>query len=70
MLIQDQNDVTEAVLKAIAQAPDARHAEILSAAVRHLHAFVREAGVSEEELEFAFDFLNRIGQAGEQRAPQ
>jgi len=67
MLIQDQNDVTEAVLKAIAQAPDARHAEILSAAVRHLHAFVREAGVSEEELEFAFDFLNRIGQASNER---
>lgn len=67
MLIQDQSDVTEAVLKAIGQAPDARHSEILSALVRHLHAFVREVRVTEEELEFAFDFLNRIGQASNDR---
>ncbi|MEO3388307.1 dioxygenase [Mesorhizobium sp. CAU 1741] len=67
MLIQDQSDVTGAVLKAVGQAPDSRHGEILSALVRHLHAFVREVSVSEEELEFAFGFLNRIGQASNDR---
>lgn len=40
---------------------DARLAEIVSAAVRHLHAFVREVRPSEEEWLRGLDFLVRTG---------
>lgn len=63
MLIDNERLVTQAVLAAVGQAQDARHVELLAALVRHLHAFIRETRLSEQELEFAFDFLNRIGQA-------
>lgn len=63
MLIENERLVTQAVLAAVGQAQDARHVELLSALVRHLHEFIRETRLSEEELEFAFDFLNRIGKA-------
>lgn len=63
MLIENETMVTEAALHAVAGAHGKRHVEVLSSLVRHLHAFVREVRLTEEELEFAFDFLNRIGQA-------
>ena len=42
MIIEKQEDVTAAVLSELARAPDARFREVLSALVRHLHAFARE----------------------------
>ena len=39
MIIDKQEDVTAAVLSELARAPDARFREVLSALVRHLHAF-------------------------------
>ena len=63
MIIDTERAATEATLNAVAQSSDARHVELLSSLVRHLHAFIRETRLSETELEFAFDFLNRIGQA-------
>ena len=41
MIIRTQEDVTPAVLSEIARAPDPRLREIMSALVRHLHAFCR-----------------------------
>ena len=42
MIIENQQDVTTAVLSELQRAPDARFKEIMSAFVRHLHELVRE----------------------------
>ena len=41
MIIENQFDITPAVLAEIERAQDPRFREIMGAAVRHLHAFVR-----------------------------
>lgn len=63
MIIARQQDVTEAVLTAMAGAPDERLRVVMAAFVRHLHEFAREVRLTEGEFEYAIDFLNRIGQA-------
>jgi len=63
MIIDDQEMVTEAVLQAMAEAPNVRLREIMAALVRHAHAFAREVRLSEDEFEQGVAFLNRIGQA-------
>ena len=42
MIIETQDDVTEAVLGEMHRTPDPRTKELLALLVRHLHAFVRE----------------------------
>ena len=42
MLIKRQEDVTDVVVDAFKNAPDPRVREILSALVKHLHAFARD----------------------------
>ena len=42
MIIERQEDVTEAVLAAMAGASNPRLKEITASLVRHLHAFARE----------------------------
>jgi catechol 1,2-dioxygenase len=63
MIIANQAQITDAVLAAIARAPDARAREISAAAVRHLHAFIRETKLSEAEFHQACAFIARLGQA-------
>jgi hydroxyquinol 1,2-dioxygenase len=41
---------------------DARFGEVISALVRHLHAFVKEVQVTQAEWETGIDFLTRTGQ--------
>ena len=48
MIIENQQDVTTAVLSELQRAPDARFKEIMSAFVRHLHEFVREVKLTGE----------------------
>ena len=62
MIIEKQEDVTEAVLAEMHRTPDARTREILAALVRHLHGFVREVRLSEREFQRAIGYLNAIGQ--------
>ena len=62
MIIRDQSDVTRAVLAEIEGADDPRFREILSAAVRHLHAFVRETNLTESEFQQACATIARLGQ--------
>ena len=62
MLIERQDDVTEAVLHEMRRTPDARTLELLSALVRHLHAFVRETRLTEKEFQEAIGAVNAIGQ--------
>jgi protocatechuate 3,4-dioxygenase beta subunit len=61
MIIETQEDVTRAVLGEMHRTPDARTKEILSLLVKHLHAFVREAKLSEKEFQEAIGFINAIG---------
>lgn len=49
MIVETPSQLTEAVLAAVQRTSDARLREILDGAVRHLHAFVREAALTEAE---------------------
>jgi catechol 1,2-dioxygenase len=61
MIIAGQEDVTKAVLDAVANAPDARLREIMTALVRHLHGFIRDARLTEEEFQQACGYIARLG---------
>src|SRR3954463_7518122 len=61
MIIEKQEDVTQAVLREMYRTPDARTKEILASLVSHLHAFVRETRLSEKEFQDAIGHINAIG---------
>jgi catechol 1,2-dioxygenase len=63
MIIETQDDVTRAVLGEMHRTPDTRTKEILSALVKHLHAFVREVKLTEKEFQAAVAYINAIGKA-------
>jgi catechol 1,2-dioxygenase len=62
MIIETQEDVTRAVLAETHRTPDARTRELLELLVKHLHAFVREARLTEREFQAAIGLVNAIGQ--------
>ena len=62
MIIDGPDSVTPAVLAEIAQAPNPRFREVMTALVKHLHAFIREAKLTEEEFHQGCAILNAIGQ--------
>ena len=62
MIIETQEDVTRAVLEEMHRTPDPRTKELLSALVRHLHAFIRETRMTEKEFQAAIGYINAIGQ--------
>jgi catechol 1,2-dioxygenase len=62
MIIETQDDVTAAVLGEMHRTPNARTRELLSLLVKHLHAFVREAQLTEREFQDAIGHVNAIGQ--------
>jgi hydroxyquinol 1,2-dioxygenase len=62
MIIENQEQVTEAVLRELQRIKDPRLKEVLSAAVRHLHAFAREVRLTEKEFQQACSFIARLGQ--------
>ena len=61
MIIENQHDVTTAVLSELQRAPDPRFREIMSAFVRHLHDFVREVRLTEEEFYAAVAYVVALG---------
>src|SRR6266511_4713643 len=61
MIIENQNDVTTAVLSELARAKDPRFREIMSALVRHLHDFAREVKLTEEEFQAAVGYVVALG---------
>ena len=63
MIIESQDDVTAAVLGEMHRTPNARTRELLSLLVKHLHAFVREARLSEREFQEAIGFQLERGNA-------
>ncbi|AVH44119.1 intradiol ring-cleavage dioxygenase [Agrobacterium tumefaciens] len=62
MVIKTESDVTPAVLAVMEQTSNPRAREILTALVKHLHAFVREVRLTEVEFREATAILNEIGQ--------
>ncbi|RZI78033.1 MAG: catechol 1,2-dioxygenase [Variovorax sp.] len=50
-------------LDAMARTPDPRLREVMASLTRHLHAFVQEVGLNEDEFEQALEFVVAIGQA-------
>jgi protocatechuate 3,4-dioxygenase beta subunit len=62
MIIENQADVTDAVVDAVSRADDPRLREILLALVRHLHGFVREVRLTEREFGEAVRIIAALGQ--------
>jgi catechol 1,2-dioxygenase len=62
MIIRTQEDVTPAVLEAYSKIEDPRLREIVQILVKHLHGFIREAKLREDEFQKACDFIARLGQ--------
>jgi hydroxyquinol 1,2-dioxygenase len=61
MIIQNQNDVTKAVLAELERAPNPRFKEVMSALVRHLHDFARELRLTEDEFREAAAIIAELG---------
>ncbi len=61
MVIETEQDVTPAVLAAMAHAPDPRLREIMASLVKHLHAFARDVKLTEPEWERGIEFLIGLG---------
>jgi hydroxyquinol 1,2-dioxygenase len=61
MIIKDQNDITPAVLAEVQRAKDPRTRELLSALVKHLHAFVREVNLTEKEFRESTALIAEMG---------
>lgn len=55
-------ELTEVVLKRYQNTPDPRLREILQSLVRHLHAFVRDVRLTEDEWIRGIQFLTAVGQ--------
>ncbi len=62
MIIRSLDDVTRDALAAMARTGDPRLRDILTALVKHLHAFVRETRLTEAEFRAATAVVNEIGQ--------
>jgi protocatechuate 3,4-dioxygenase beta subunit len=60
-IIQNLDGVTDAVLDVMNKTPNLRLREVMTAFVRHLHAFAREVRLTLDEYDLAIEFLNRIG---------
>ena len=63
MIIEGPDSVTQAVLDEIERAPNPRFREVMTALVKHLHAFIREAKLTEEEFHQGCAIINAIGQS-------
>jgi catechol 1,2-dioxygenase len=61
MIIERQEQVTDAALAVMQRTADPRLREIMIALVRHLHGFVREVRLTEAEFQAATAILNEMG---------
>jgi hydroxyquinol 1,2-dioxygenase len=59
----DEFTVTDEALSQMARTENPRFKEIGDAAVRHLHAFAREVGLTPEEWLLGIQFLTEVGRA-------
>ena len=66
----NQDKLTQDVLKAFAGTPDARLRELMTALVKHVHAFAREVDLKPEEWLAGLKFLTETGQISTERRPE
>jgi hydroxyquinol 1,2-dioxygenase len=57
-----EEQITQNVLDSIAQTPNPRLKQVMTSLVSHLHAFVGEVELTQEEWALAIQFLTRTGQ--------
>src|ERR1700691_1328002 len=57
----DEMTITDAVLASLRGASNARVRQVSEALIRHLHAFIREVGPTEDEWESGIRFLTETG---------
>jgi protocatechuate 3,4-dioxygenase beta subunit len=62
MIIENEEQLTQAVLEETQRTADARQKEILQALIRHLHGFAREVRLTEKEFNQAINIVSRLGQ--------
>jgi len=62
MIIEREEQVTEAVLSETREVADPRTRQLLQALIRHLHAFAREVRLTEQEFNTAINLVSRLGQ--------
>jgi len=62
-IVTTPESVLQITLQAMERTPDPRLRSVMAALTRHLHAFVREVELTEDEFERALEFLVAIGQA-------
>ena len=66
----NQQKLTQDVLAAFANTPDARLRELMTALVKHVHAFAREVDLKPEEWLAGLKFLTETGQISTERRPE
>ena len=62
MIVENQLQVTDAVLEAVNRTSDPRLRELTAALVRHLHDFAREVKLTEDEFRQACAYIASLGQ--------
>jgi hydroxyquinol 1,2-dioxygenase len=67
MAQQDKLTITDAAIARLAECGDARFREVMTALIRHLHDFVRDVDLTEEEWAAAIGFLTDTGKMCDQR---
>ena len=66
----NQEQLTQDVVDAFAKTPDPRLREIMTALVKHVHAFAREVDLKPEEWLAGLQFLTRTGQISTDKRPE
>jgi len=66
----NQDAITRDVLAAFANTPDARLRELMTALVKHLHAFAREVDLTPEEWLAGLKFLDATGRISTDKRPE
>ena len=61
-MIQNPQDLTDAVMAVMRQTPDPRLREIMTSLVTHLHGFVNDVKLTEDEFRAATALIARMGQ--------
>jgi catechol 1,2-dioxygenase len=61
MILDNETQVTEAVLAALAGTPDPRLREVMTSLIRHIHAFLRDVRPTEDEYDEALRFVAELG---------
>ena len=67
MQLVTEDNITDLAAERWSTARDPRTAELLSALVRHLHAFAREVRLTEDEWMAAIRWLTRTGQISNEK---